>query len=1082
MKRKMIKRGVSAFVALAMSASIVGATPAFANIADNLDPNKLYSTEYDSWQDYINYAAELAVEIAGEGFVMLKNENDTLPLEDVENITVLGTAADSIVAGGGGSGAQSRPESEANDLIPASTVQVTDALTAAGFNVNPDVMNVYRTVNSIQMPSLPGSFGANNREGGTYMTLTEDASAAGAVEFAGNYYVAKEDSSLASVEDSFAEYGDAAVVVIGRSGSEGADNPTNNVAGHTDPNEHYFELDDAEKEMLAYAKAHFDKIVVVINSPSAMELGVIENDDAIGGMVWFGQPGFNGTFALGKILNGEVNPSGKTTDFYMADFTQDPTFYNFGTYTQTDIALGEESSGRSVAYPLQGASATGAITAVDYAEGIYVGYRYYETVAAELGAAGEAWYQQNVVYPFGYGLSYTTFSQEITEIEGDLNSADGSVTVTVEVTNTGDVAGKDVVELYVTKPYTAGEIEKSAVDLVEFGKTDILEPGESETITLTASVYDLSSFDYDDRNNNDFCGWEFEEGDYIFSIRSDSHNVLDEETLTCSEASQIDGDDDEDTPNNIYSQTEGAWAEFNTHAHAWTVSGEDHYLTREALVDEDGDVIDVLSLAWLATDDNDFTDAAFTFGEGYRRGYAYEDHDNALTAEVETDYVNLWTKTEADIPEDWTQGAGTLDADGNYEITLWEMRGLSLDDEKWVDFMNQLTLQELITFVSTAGYGNGAVDSVNKPWIDDNDGPAQLGCDFEGMAWPVAVVISSTWNKELAYEHGIAVGLESMYVGSSGWYGPSLNFHRSPFGGRNFEYYSQDGVHAGKMVAQVIKGAVEKGCHVYAKHAFMNDQETARCGLATFATEQALREIYAKSFELCVTEGGCNGYMNAFSRIGLATSLGYATTRQLYENEWGFDGMSVTDYWAESYANDSGYTGWAMVRGNSIPLNTNNNRTAGIKLEGVWNAEENMVYVAATQAEANANQATLASPGQWYWIRTFAQRCFYTVVNTNAMMNGLVDITAKSDVTELVAYEEVEAGLNILTEETREEIEACLPEGYVISASGLPTGVKVAADGTLSGIPGISIGSDSAVGRYTVTIRADGLGSYNSIN
>lgn len=1080
MKGKSIKRNVSKVLSLAMALAIASpmigtaVSASAGTLADRLDTGKTFNSKFGSWQEYVNYAAELSVEIAGEGFVMLKNKDNTLPLKDVKKVTVLGTAADSIVAGGGGSGAQSRPTSEANDLLPESQVNVTDALKAAGFEINPQVEEVYKNVNSIQMPAISGSFGRNNREGGTYMTKLA-AKEDGAVEFAGNYYKTKVDSSLASVEDSFNEYGDAAIVVISRSGSEGADNVTNHVDGHTDPNEHYFELDDAEKEMIAYAKDKFEKIVVVINSPSAMELGCLQSDDDIGGMVWFGQPGFNGTFALGKILNGEVNPSGRLVDFYMEDFTTDPTWYNFGNYTQADIALNGTSTNRTSTVVMNGGSSTGSLSAIDYAEGIYVGYRYYETVAAELGGtAGEEWYQANTVYPFGYGLSYTSFSQEIVSLEGDLNKADGEVTVKVKVTNTGSVAGKDVVQLYVSKPYTEGGIDKSVIDLVEFGKTDMLKPGESETITLKTTVYDLSSFDYDDRNENGFCGWELETGDYVFSIRENSHKVIDEETLKCTTASKINGDDDDSTPNNIYSQEEGQWEQYNTLAHHWTTSGEDHYLTRDQLV-EDGEVYDLKQLAWLLTSDNDFKDEAFIFGESIRRGYSYEDHDNALTEEVETDYVNLWTKTDKDIPSDWTQGTGKLNEDGNYDITLYDMLGVPLSDAKWTEFMNQMTWDELLQLVSAnyggTGYGNSALLSINKPWVNDSDGPAQLGDNgMEGMAWPVSVVISSTWNKDLAYKHGEAVGEESMYLGSNGWYGPSLDTHRSPFAGRNFEYYSQDGVQGGKMVAAVVKGAVDMGCHVYAKHIFLNDQETTRAGTVTFATEQAIREIYAKQFELCIIEGDCNGFMNAFNRIGIESSLGYATTIQLFENEWGFDGFSVTDYWSTSFADSSGFNAWQMVRGMTMPLNRNTSSNAvGIWFDCVWDADKNMVYAPANAAEVLSKTNSTASPTSWYWVRQTAQRLLYTVVNNNGMANGLVDIPVSSDL-ELTQYEAI-TKVNLLDAKTRRAFMSFFgSDGYEITrVSSLPTGLTYLGDGVITGTP-------SSAGEFTVTFLVGGLG------
>lgn len=1058
MKTKTIKRNVSKVVSVLAVAAIMAPTfatlPVSAQIRDNLDPNKTFVSEFSSWEELLKADEELNVKIGEEGFALLKNANNALPLAKGAGVTVLGQNAikGKLALGGGGSGSQEQPTGA------GASKDVYDALEAAGFKVNPGAKAAYTGSRNVRSA-------AGASESTDYMNLgtAEDANA---VEFAGQYYTPKADNIFAGVD--MTGYKDAAIVVLMRLGTEGADANINNAEGHTDPTDTYFSLEDNEKEMIAYAKANFDKVVIVLNAPSAMELHDVEKDPDIDGVIWMGQPGWNAVMALGSILNGDVNPSGHLVDIFMADQTKDPTYYNFGNYRGANYVVNEKfgDSSNTVA---MGHTATSETTyngyAIDYAEGIYMGYRYYETVAADLGDAGEAWYQKNVTYPFGHGLSYTTFEQTIKEVKGDLSKADGKVTVSVEVKNTGSVAGKDVVQLYATKPYTPGGIEKAAVDLVKFDKTSLLQPDKSEIVELTINVKDLASFDYDDKNENENCGYELEAGDYVLSVRADSHRVLDSETLTASALLTWDEDGNPETPNNIFSQPiDSKWGEYNTLAHAWTESHEDFYLSRTELV-EDGEAADLgKRLAWLLVDDganNVFVDAAFDAWGHYTNGYAYYDYDDAKTATVEKDYENLWVKTAADV-EGWTQGAGVADEAGDYAITLNDMKGVPLDDARWTEFMNQLTWDELKAVISSGGYQNIATDSVNKPHVSDEDGPGQLkGRKGSGWAWACEVILAATWNMDLAYRQGELVGEESMYLHTNGWYGPAMNTHRNPCAGRNFEYFSQDGVQGGWIAAANVKGAVSKGCHVYSKHSFLNDQETSRMNTCTFATEQAIREIYAKQFELTVREGENNGFMNAFNRIGVATSCNYAVAIQLYENEWGFDGFSVTDYYS---AGNSGWSGWAMARGTTIPLGNTSQR-----LDGDWDAEKNVVVCQYKDGESYDAYT------QWYWVRTTAQRVYYTTVNNNAMMNGLADVALIAGA-ELTQYEDV-GYQYLLSAKSRVELSKFFgKDGYEIeSVTGLPAGVTLLEDGVITGKP-------TASGDFTVTVRVCGLGSHAYLN
>ncbi len=952
-------------VALTLASSLgISSLTAFA--ANDQAREGKVSTTYGSFDDVLKAEQSLNLKLAEEGFALLKNKGGALPLDASAKVTLLGGNAYSIQDGGGGSGAASRPGNTSlhiGDFVPRTVSTFADGV-KKGLSINKTVEDLYMASGVAQA----------NGENKTYMTpLTEGN---GVVEFDGEKYNTAAEGYLKDVESSYTEFGDAAIINIMRSGSEFNDNLSSGVQNHADDTEHYLTLNDYERQLLAYAKYQkeqkkFSKIIVFINAASPMEIGMLEDDDAFDAILWIGTTGWNGSEVIADVLTGKINPSGHVVDFWMRDFKTDPTYYNYGSAGNANIIYEDAAEIQTEGL------------ALTYSEGIFMGYRYYETVAADLGDKGEAWYKKNTLYPFGHGLSYTTFEQEMT-VNGTLGK-DSELTVTVKVTNTGSKAGKDVVQLYSTPDYTAGEVDKAAVNLVSFAKTDIIRPGANATVTMKIASKDLASFDFNDANKNSHYGYEIDAGNIVLSVRTDSHNLANADeskaTATLTAAADIlwDEDNDPNTPNNIFSQTEGKWEMYNTDVSHWLKSGKDHDLHRNALLNDAKDgAADVSKLHWLKGEGND---NVFTAEAGLVLSYredatAAKDFDDQTTEAVETNYANVWTKTAADM-QGRKQGTGVPDQKtGLYPITLKDMAGKSYDDAKWDELLDQLTWDELKNFVgNTAGsYANAPIDSIGKPRVTDQDGPGQLKANgINGWFWVGETVIAATWNTELAHEQGTLVGNESIWNSGGGWYGPAMNNHRNPLAGRNFEYYSQDGVQGGLIAAAVVGGCVEAGGRVYIKHAFLNDQEAGRMnGLATFCNEQAIREIYAKPFELAIRLGHANGIMSAFPNIALQSSASYAMNIQLFTNEWGYRGATVTDMYMG--AAKTGWSADAMVRGCIFPLG-NSVRD----ISGTWNAEKSYVELDGQPSYT-----------QWYWVRETAKRLLFTYVNSAAYMEGFM--------------------------------------------------------------------------------------------
>lgn len=796
-------------------------------------------------------ANDLNLKINEEGIILLKN-NSCLPLRQGARISILGKNSVSLAYGSSGS--------VGNSAENAPTIY--DSLEQAGFVLNPSLKAFYEdsSKSGSGRPSSPSMLSGS--------IVTGFSTGETAVS-------AYPDSLIASLDD----YSDAALVVITRVSGENYDLPTTMlesdrktpVTGAASGDDHYLELDQNEQEMLRLACEHSDHVILVINSSTPLELGFLDGNNGgdtsildydfaghVDAALWIGLPGETGIYALGEVLNGTVNPSGKTVDTFARDFMAIPAVVNYSCNGQPN----------SDAYTLNGSTQNAYF--IDYEEGIYVGYRYFET----RGAEDESWYQNNVVYPFGYGLSYTTFSQKIksTTIKSESSwSADSEdMSVTVTVTNTGSVAGKDVVQVYAHAPYTVGGIEKSEIVLVGFTKTDLLQPGESKDYTVSFNPYDFASYDAADANGNGHRGYELDAGDYVFTVRADAHTVLDSVTTTLKGAVLYDTDpvtgypvenrfdDLDDQLGSVLSRSdwEGTWPSFR--------SAEEKQLEKY---------------------------------DGFQAQLSSTDTGNPLTADDPIVVATNALRTPA-------QKKST---DG---MQLYEMIGLDYNDEKWNEMLSRLTLNTVWDMLSDAAFKTNAIDYIGLPATIATDGPSGF-TKFMGSTTTIydtcfyasECVLAATWNPALAEQLGEAIGDESLIGDAnnntpySGWYAPGVNIHRTPFGGRNPEYYSEDGTLSGVMAANVSAGAAKKGLKTYVKHFAANEQETHRGGVCTWLTEQALREIYLKPFELAVKDGHTTALMTAFNRIGHRWAGGsYPLVTEVLRNEWGFHGTVLSDF------------------------------------------------------------------------------------------------------------------------------------------------------------------------------------------
>lgn len=833
-----------AFVlAVVLVANLVCFGPLYNNISGALN-----ATSVDLNEDTEQQSKDTIKQVGEEGLVLVKNDG-LLPLsEEVTSLNVFGWDSTNPLFGGVGSGSSDG----------SSAVGILQSLQDAGYQTNEELTKMYTDYRS----DRPGiSMSAQD------WTLPEPTI---------DYYT---DEIMSDAES----FSDTAVITIGRSGGEGADLPldmnavingtydiakevTVNAKGKEnlnyqyfkgtytnngdyddfDEGEHYLQPSNTEEAMIDLVCSTFENVIVVINSNNTMELDWVEDYDSIGAVILAPGTGETGMSALGEIINGTVNPSGKTADTFVKDLTQTPTYNNFGNFSYENVKdLKKTIAKKDGAYQ-------GNMSFVNYVEGIYVGYKFYETAADE----GLIQYDDYVKYPFGYGLSYTTFSQEMKDFE----VGEDAVTFNVEVTNTGDAAGKDVVEVYYNPPYTNGGIEKASVNLIQYEKTETLEPGDSQTIAFSIPLEDMASYDSQCIKTEN-GGYILEAGDYNISIRSDSHTVLDEETFT------LDKDID-------YSEsgrsTDGVAA---TNQFVDYSTGTATYLSRA-----DG-----------------FANYEEATAAPSEASHQMDDETMALMeAASTTSYDSILTDNEDD----------TMPATGaDNGLKLADLTGKAYDDEDWDKLLDELSIEDMVNLINVGGWQTVELSSIGKVATSDCDGPAGVSnfvTGVYGTAYPSEVLMAQTWNKDLLYLVGASMGQEYKDANNFGWYGPAMNLHRSAFAGRNFEYYSEDSVLSGYMAAAEVNGAATQGVYAYIKHFALNDQETNRCSfLLTYATEQTIRETYLKPFEMAVKNftGTAQAVMSSYNFIGNVASCNNSNLlNTVLRDEWGFVGMVITDY------------------------------------------------------------------------------------------------------------------------------------------------------------------------------------------
>lgn len=832
-KKKMIRAqsGLAILLALTIVVNLICTGP-MSTMLDLVSGSGTISEETSA------KATELVNEITAEGVVLAKDEDNVLPVASGSKLNVFGWSSTNPCYGGTGSGAL-------NDAYP-----VTDLLTGlhdAGIETNEELSKFY-TDYKADRPSV--GMAAQD------WTLPEPNV---------NLYT---DEMMENAK----AFSDTAMVVITRVGGEGADLPTDmasvvdgswirrvaqaygsergtayyngtyddslNEGNDWDQGDHFLQLSNREEDLLDLVTSNFDNVILVYNGANAFQMDFLKDYPQIKGVLLCpgtGQSGFEG---FGKVVSGEVNPSGRTADTYVSDLTAAPWWNNFGDFKYTNT---EDLNSDASFFDPEGTTPS----FVNYVEGIYVGYKFYETAADE----GLINYDDEVVFPFGYGLSYTSFTKEMSSITSDGTN----LNFTVTVTNTGSAAGKDVVEIYSNPPYTNGGIEKASANLLDFAKTNELAPGESQTMEFSIPVEDLASYDYQTNG----C-YVLEAGDYIISANNDSHNVADSKTYTV--ASDIVYNES----NKRSSDAVAATNEFDF------AEGEVTYLSR--------------------------ADGFANYAEATAAPANYEmsDADKAV-------FYNAHSYTESGYEADDDANAEDITTGAKNGLKLVDLRGVDYNDPKWDDLLDQMTIEDMQQLIGFGGYQTAAVTSIEKVRTNDCDGPASINNNFTGVGsvgFPAATLIGMTWSKELAYSFGDSIGEMANEMDTSGWYGPAMNIHRTAFAGRNFEYYSEDGVLSGVMASNAIKGAQEHGVYAYMKHFALNDQEGNRTSMAaTWSNEQAIREIYLRPFEISVKDADCHAVMSSFNYIGNRWAGGCSELlKNVLRGEWGFVGFVETDY------------------------------------------------------------------------------------------------------------------------------------------------------------------------------------------
>ena len=1048
-------KGLRARVALLLSVMMIvtmATTPAFAvNTFNGVADDGKYYTDFNTLAEAQAAAADIAKLIAAEGDVLLKN-NGALPLSGGEFVSVFGVASDGM-AGGSSNSAASDPNN----------MQIIPALNAEGFKVNPTLSSFYATV--------------------------------------GTTFGSEVTSFNRGVENSFGLYGDAAIIVLSRGGGEGSDMQTvtteeadeEDLAAHVGYHaqedgktyKHFLQLTNSEKELLNYVKAQgFEKIIYLINCSEIFEIGNLAQDEAVDAILWIGRPGQVGSISAAGILSGRINPSGKTVDTWYRDFTADPTWQNAINNAQVHSTVTYVVEGSAAGDNNEQAGIGGSANAyhgVDYEEGIYVGYRYYETRGY---TDGEDWYQNAVVYPFGYGLSYTDFSYANMTVTANDGSeiANGAVvdaaklassveagraaietlTVSVDVTNNGAVAGKETVEIYVQAPYYTGEVEKSHVKLVGFGKTDLLKPGQTQTLKINVNVQDMASYDATDANGNGTKGYELDEGAYTLMAAANAHGWANPDaanfqavnfSLNADAYLQLD-DFSGNEIKNLFSIENGIFYSLRTNDGKYPFNADASAReTQLSRADWDGTFPKAPTEADVTISESTFknlqywdtfkTDDTENYADGKEiEGVIYAD-DN-----YQSDYP--WM---ADV-EAAADRMAAWDQTGEYGINLSEMAGIDFTDdviaegrfagktgnEAWDEFMNTLTYKDEMDLVGQLQ--KQALPAISMNQLNGQDSAWNYAGTFN---FTCNTILGATWNTELSRAKGVLIANMALLGGNNTWWGNSANTHRSPFGGRVFEYPSEDGILAGCISSNETLGAVSRGLVTSMKHCALNDQETFRNGLNLFAwvSEQAMREIYFKSFQMAAQEGQSTGMMGAFARAGrVSMNVNYNFITALFRNEWGCDTMTVTT---------DAYAGMRACSPLDLLVRAGTDNIATSTMSGAWDAEKKAVVLADGTVSAI----------QWYTTREMAKVFLWAHANSAMNKNGIsFDAWQSKD---LEANQAVAAKLSVTAPVTAEKME------YVVLSGELPQGLTLNADGTITGTPTAKAGEYA----FTVQSRAD---------
>ena len=1210
-------------------------TAAFESASDDkISAGGKFYSDFDSYAELLEHVGEVNTQTAEEGQVLLKNDG-SLPLSGGEKVSVFGIASSTTVAGPSNNSAYRTY----TDFDVSARGPIYDGLTAAGFDVNPTLADYY------------AALGFNQNDCGKE-TLDFTAEAADSVQsynevgvvVLARYGGEGSDLDMITTEVNDGMYGEqpsayahdalyrgevespAASGRVTMGGPMGASSvyvpagTSENYDENGTEYKHYLQLTDAEEELIDYAAASCEKVIVVLNTSNAMEVYDLREDPRVNGILLMGRGGETGHFAVGEILTGLVSPSGKLADEWNTDFTADPTWNNFAWNAQT----GSENMYYNGVYGVgmtayngngnyddylergdteitYGTHNQNGYYGTDYEEDIYLGYAYWETLYHSLYeallenetveyrgngvthtvsradapgatveeqaayAAGE-WWSKNVAFPFGYGLSYTTFSLNIdadaiaayggalqsaddTPVAGfdifsvtaeQLSSSEGrpaavkTLVIPVKVTNTGDTAGKEVVEIYVTAPYDSetAKLQKSFVTLAGFGKSSLLQPGESETVLVSVNVQDFASFDYADAYGQGVTGYTLEPGEYTIRAMSTSHydyatdtadtsDEYDELRFTLADTARLVLDDFSGLVSDaIFSESYDA--EEKVSGNVWAEdTDEDHYQVYNSLrtgnLMADGESAEVLlTRDTFLTYFPETPDAGdLTFSESYVKHMDYWNQFSA--ADIETD--EWYHSADEAVFEGWAQETGVVDeATGTYAIVLSDMAGLPLFDadgtltDEWNAFMNQLTVEEMTTLIrkNCNMWRSTGLPNIAKAANQQKDSYNNNGDTF---LWVDAPTISATWNTDIAWEIGRVRGNLSLYNGWSAWGGPEMDTHRSPFSGRNYEYMSQDGLLGGYIAAQLTGGMSSMGVNTYVKHFAFNDQETCRDGMENmvWVSEQAARQIYLKVFQMCMQEGGSGSSMVGFARFcGIPTASNNHMMEGMVVNQWGWNGFFITD----GYSGFSRCTTMAtMMRSFVVPLPLMGRIPA---ISGRYDAEDGKFYAYtgawdteydfygddfATTTVMYNDRGTVADENvkggyrgeeiesftQWYYMRMLAARILYAEANSITNLNG-------HSATKLPAFTaEERTFVNGSAAELAFTLSGEAKSCYTVDADGNKTPLYTAeysidgdipegmtfdpATGTLSGVP-----TKDGEYKITVSVLIDGWVSPDLVN